>query len=431
MAEKDIEALAQAAKVQAPSIDLSTWAGPDRLFLALVFTDIVGSAALNEAIKDERMNAVRRAHFSQSRKLIAASAGCEVKTIGDAVLAAFRSTDKALDYAMALHDEPGAPELRVRAGIHIGSVSPNEGDVFGRTVNFAARVVGAIKDAEIWVSDEAWSDLNSFGASRFADLQWELHDNIRLKGFHGAFRLWSIDPRLSRKSFILSDAATQDRASIGASATGSGMIDQSRVEFHAAAQNYDRVDFVSSAEVFIDQHQDGKERGVYAQVYFVERLYVESPRARIEFGVRRAYVSVGNNGSGRLTRADHLRAGPTRRNVQFVSLNDMPEAVSLCIDPDPGRTSLAELALPPTPRENYLCQIATATAEVETEQLQAELRVSLDVEGLYLADDIAPLVSSKKKKQIEAIVAVAAKKNFHRIANGEIRRPLEVRERGR
>jgi hypothetical protein len=147
--------------------------------------------------------------------------------------------------------------------------------------------------------------------------------------------------------------------------------------------------------------------------------------------VRRAYVSVDNRGPGRLSRADHLRVAATRRNAQFVSLHDAPEAVSLCVDPDTGKTSLAELALPPTPRENYLCQIATATAKVEVEKLQAELRVSLDVEGLYLADDIAPLVSPSKKKQIEAIVGVAAKKSHHRVENGEIRRPLEVRERSR
>jgi len=154
-------------------------------------------------------------------------------------------------------------------------------------------------------------------------------------------------------------------------------------------------------------------------------------RGRASFGVRRAYVSVGNDGPGGLARADHWRATATRRNAQFVSLHDVPGAVSLCIDPDPGRTSLADLALPPTPRENYLCQIATATAEVEAEKLQAELRVSLDVEGLYLADEITPLVSLSKKKQIEAIITVAAQKSHHRVENGEIRRPLKIQERSR
>jgi class 3 adenylate cyclase len=64
MAEKDVEALAQAAEVEPRSRSLLRWAGSDRLLLALVFTDVVGSTALNEAIKDERMNGMRRAHFA-------------------------------------------------------------------------------------------------------------------------------------------------------------------------------------------------------------------------------------------------------------------------------------------------------------------------------------------------------------------------------
>jgi class 3 adenylate cyclase len=431
MAERDIEALAEAAEIEPRPRVFLEWAGPDRLLLVLVFTDIVGSTALNEAIKDERMNEVRRVHFAQSRKLIVDCAGCEIKTIGDAFLVAFRSTDKALDYAIALCKESGAPDLRVRVGIHIGSVSPDERDVYGRAVNFAARVVGAIKDAEIWLSDEALSDLEGFGAIRFKELHWKPHANIRLKGFRGAFRLWSLAPSSSHTSYIRSDGAVPVRADRGGRTKRPGVIKSSRAEFHAAAQNYDRVDFVSSAEVVIDRHQHDGVRGVYAQIDFIERLYVESARARIEFGVRRAYVLVGNDGPGGLARTDHLRAAATRRNVRFVSLHDEPEAVSLCIDPDPGRTSLADLALPPTPRENYLCQIATATAEVEAEKLQAELRVSLDVEGLYLSDDITPLVSLSKKKQIEAIVMVAAKKPDHRVEHGEIRRPLKVQERSR
>jgi hypothetical protein len=112
-----------------------------------------------------------------------------------------------------------------------------------------------------------------------------------------------------------------------------------------------------------------------------------------------------------------------------VTLQDAPSAVSVCIDPDPGKTSLAELALPPTPRENYLCQIASATADVESANMQAELHVSLDVEGLFLADEIGSKMSSSKKKQVEAIVAVAATKRHYQIEKGIIRRKLSVRDR--
>jgi class 3 adenylate cyclase len=35
------------------------------------------------------------------------------------------------------------------AALHIGPMRVEAGDVFGGTVNFAARVVGAVKDAEV------------------------------------------------------------------------------------------------------------------------------------------------------------------------------------------------------------------------------------------------------------------------------------------
>lgn len=44
---------------------------------------------------------------------------------------------------------PGHARVQIRAGIHIGPMHVEQADVFGGTVNFAARVVGAIKDAEI------------------------------------------------------------------------------------------------------------------------------------------------------------------------------------------------------------------------------------------------------------------------------------------
>jgi hypothetical protein len=59
-------------------------------------------------------------------------------------------------------------------------------------------------------------------------------------------------------------------------------------EFSARAENYAEVDFLRSSEVVIDQARGDRERGIYAQVDFVERLFVESNRSYIEFGVRHA-----------------------------------------------------------------------------------------------------------------------------------------------
>jgi len=69
-----------------------------------------------------------------------------------------------------LEGHTGHRQVCVRAGIHIGPTQVEEGDVFGGTVNFAARVVGANKEAaEIWLSDPAKGDIEKLGASRFKD----------------------------------------------------------------------------------------------------------------------------------------------------------------------------------------------------------------------------------------------------------------------
>ena len=82
-------------------------------------------------------------------------------------MAALRSADAALDYARALQAKTGHRQVQVRAGIHIGPMHVDKNDVFGGTVNFATRVVGAIKEVEVWLSDPAKKDIDRLGAERF------------------------------------------------------------------------------------------------------------------------------------------------------------------------------------------------------------------------------------------------------------------------
>jgi class 3 adenylate cyclase len=68
----------------------------------------------------------------------------------------------------------------------------DEDDVFGGTVNFAARVVGAIKGAEIWVSERAMGDIDQLGAATHKTLKWQKHADVAMKGFPGTFALWAM-----------------------------------------------------------------------------------------------------------------------------------------------------------------------------------------------------------------------------------------------
>ena len=172
--------------------DLEGWAGSDQVTLAITLTDVVGSTALGEEVRDEAMSKIRRAHFAQSRKLILQFQGREIKTIGDSFMVAFKSANAALDYARALKANTGHPQVRLRAGIHIGPVQVEDGDMFGGTVNFAARVVGAVKDAEIWLSDRAKEDIDRLGAGKHKRLQWERHEGVAMKGFPGKRTLWAL-----------------------------------------------------------------------------------------------------------------------------------------------------------------------------------------------------------------------------------------------
>lgn len=191
--QRDFEIFVQSARGETSTPSFTAWAGDERVTLAIVFTDVAGSTALGEEIKDVSMNVVRRTHFAQSRRLIEHYKGREIKTIGDSFMAAFRSVEKALDYARELQANPGHPQLQIRAGIHIGPMQVEENDVFGGAVNFAARVVGAIKGAEIWLSDRAKDDLDRAGARQHTQLKWERHGDVQMKGFTGAFTLWSLN----------------------------------------------------------------------------------------------------------------------------------------------------------------------------------------------------------------------------------------------
>jgi class 3 adenylate cyclase len=75
----------------------------------------------------------------------------------------------------------------------------DENDVFGGTVNFAARVIGAIAGPELWLSERARNDVLQLGAAQHEPLTWERHDGVVMKGFAGEF-LRSGPSRIARRA---------------------------------------------------------------------------------------------------------------------------------------------------------------------------------------------------------------------------------------
>lgn len=127
--------------------------------LTILFTDIEGSTALVEQLGDERWDQVLSAHDVVVRRALVARGGREIKTVGDGFLAVFSEATPAvlagLDVQAGLRAVavPGVPGgLRVRVGVHSGSVICRSGDVIGRNVNLARRITSAAAGGEVLVS---------------------------------------------------------------------------------------------------------------------------------------------------------------------------------------------------------------------------------------------------------------------------------------
>lgn len=203
-------------------------------------------------------------------------------------------------------------------------------------------------------------------------------------------------------------------------------------EFDAAAHNFANVDFIKAADVALDREVVNNTRSVYAQVDFLDRLYVQGKRGRIDFGVRRAILSVGNDGGGKLSKVEDLNIH--KQNIYYITLHDAPDNVSVCIDPEAGKAALAELALPPAKNQNYLSQIAVVSGDVTIDQLKAELIVSLNVEGLHLTEEKEGVLPPRMQANIKAIMDVAIAKvatadDQSSVSAGLLRRKVPVRER--
>ena len=121
--------------------------------LTILFTDLRGSTELYDRVGDVAAFDLVRRHFGELLSAISAEGGAVVKTIGDAVMAAFPTPDRGLRAAMAMrramskiNEGRGNDDLALKIGLHTGpclAVTLDERqDYFGAAVNIASRVQG-------------------------------------------------------------------------------------------------------------------------------------------------------------------------------------------------------------------------------------------------------------------------------------------------
>ena len=111
-----------------------------RRLAAIMFTDIVGYTALMG--KDEvRAMALLKRNIQIQRPFIESFNGDLLKEMGDGILASFHTVSDAVYCAGAIQNACEAEEdLSLRIGIHQGEVVFEGHDVFGDSINIAARI---------------------------------------------------------------------------------------------------------------------------------------------------------------------------------------------------------------------------------------------------------------------------------------------------
>ncbi len=151
--------------------------------IAVLFADVAGSTHLYEQLGDVQALAMMSRCIELARDVAAGLGGRLVKTIGDEAMLVFPTADQAAAAAAEIQSKMStlacADDLRLafRIGFHFGSAIERDGDVFGDSVNIAARMAALAKGGQIILSASTAEALSPYLRSQLREL-----DVVTVKG---------------------------------------------------------------------------------------------------------------------------------------------------------------------------------------------------------------------------------------------------------
>ena len=273
--------------------------------LCLVFADVAGSTRLYERIGDaEALRAIERCLQSIAR-VVTFYKGHVIKTIGDEVMSAFPKVEDGMQAAcemqMRIDELPPVSgiKLAIRIGFHYGPAIEEKNDVFGDTVNLAARMASLAKGGQIMTTGETVDALPPLLRQSTREI-----DAIAIKGKLEAVRvcevLWQAGGDLTMMSASIAPVAARpvrlklrhdDRelildaahpaATLGRDLTGDIVIRDPR-----ASRGHARIELRRDKFVLADQSTNGTYVTFQNEAEFVlkrEETFLRN-RGRVSFG---------------------------------------------------------------------------------------------------------------------------------------------------
>lgn len=170
--------------------------------LAVMFIDICGSTKLFEKIGDHRALSLTSNCLTRMKILISKEGGIVHDTRGDGLLCSFPSVEIALQTAQSIRESLQSDPLSVHAGLHFGHTILSQDNIYGDTVNVAARLVDFAKDDEIILSEDAFEHLSDSDRQHIRSL-----GQVTVKGKDRLMRIYlsayqGLNPTLIRETFV-------------------------------------------------------------------------------------------------------------------------------------------------------------------------------------------------------------------------------------
>ena len=157
----------------------------------VLFTDIEGSTSMVDRLGDDEARTITREIEQLTQNAIRDNQGVQVKTMGDGVLAWFGAASAAVECAVQIQSELANHErysdIYVRIGISAGEPIAESDDLYGATVNQAARIMSMAQGGQILVSDLVR------GLLQGRRLRFEDRGTHQLRGFRESIQLFSVD----------------------------------------------------------------------------------------------------------------------------------------------------------------------------------------------------------------------------------------------
>jgi class 3 adenylate cyclase/tetratricopeptide (TPR) repeat protein len=162
--------------------------------VTVLFTDVEGSTELAARAGDAAARDLLRATEELARTQVEAHDGHEVKGLGDGLMVAFTSARRAVQCAVEMQRSFEERNLarpdeavRLRIGLNTGEVIREQADLFGSTVNAAARIESRAEAGQILASESLRGVLGAGSDIEFVD-----RGQFRLKGFAERWQLYEV-----------------------------------------------------------------------------------------------------------------------------------------------------------------------------------------------------------------------------------------------